>query len=74
MSHSPTQNTSAASGDQQNEFIHKIAIKLSRAINSINPNDLFARRVIDIAKNSANDVQQFINGENIEVLSCFALC
>ena len=64
--HSPTQSTGTASEGQHNEFVHKIAIKLSRAINSINPNDLFARRVIEIAKSNANDLQQFINGENLK--------
>ena len=73
MSHSPTQSTSTASGGQHNEFVHKIAIKLSRAINSINPNDLFARRVIDIAKSNANDLQLFINGENFDTVACFAV-
>ncbi|PPQ73680.1 hypothetical protein CVT26_010766 [Gymnopilus dilepis] len=31
-------------------FIHQVAIKLSRALNTLNPNDLLAQRVIDIAK------------------------
>lgn len=43
------------------EFTHKIAIKLSRALNLLNPNDLLARNVIDIAK--TNDLGGFINGE-----------
>ncbi len=71
--HSPTQSTGTASEGQHNEFVHKIAIKLSRAINSINPNDLFARRVIEIAKSNANDLQQFINGENLKTVACFAV-
>jgi pre-mRNA-splicing factor ATP-dependent RNA helicase DHX38/PRP16 len=31
------------------DFVHHIAIKVSRELNTINPNDLLARRVIDIA-------------------------
>ncbi|KAF8320622.1 pre-mRNA splicing factor [Cantharellus anzutake] len=61
MPRSPTQNTSGTSDGQHDGFVHKIAIKLSRAINSINPNDLFAKRVIDIAKNNANDAQKFLS-------------
>ncbi|KAF9040610.1 P-loop containing nucleoside triphosphate hydrolase protein [Panaeolus papilionaceus] len=41
------------------EFTHKIAIKLSRALNLLNPNDLLARNVVDIAK--TNDLGGFIN-------------
>ncbi|EJF55621.1 P-loop containing nucleoside triphosphate hydrolase protein [Dichomitus squalens LYAD-421 SS1] len=37
------------------EFIHHIAIQLSRVMNLINPNDLLARRVQDIAKNNTVD-------------------
>ncbi|KIJ45233.1 hypothetical protein M422DRAFT_227959 [Sphaerobolus stellatus SS14] len=37
------------------EFTHNIAIKLSRAINIVNPNDLLAKRVIDIAKNNSEE-------------------
>ncbi|KAJ3770349.1 pre-mRNA splicing factor [Lentinula raphanica] len=36
-------------------FIHNLAIKLSRAVNLINPNDLLAQRVIDIAKTNSLD-------------------
>ncbi|THH05571.1 hypothetical protein EW145_g4696 [Phellinidium pouzarii] len=39
-------------------FVHELAIKLSRALNTINPNDLLARRVIDIAKN--NTLEGFV--------------
>ncbi|KAH9487185.1 Pre-mRNA-splicing factor ATP-dependent RNA helicase PRP16 [Psilocybe cubensis] len=35
------------------EFNHNIAIKLSRALNTLNPNDLLAQRVIDIAKTNS---------------------
>ncbi|KAK4688722.1 pre-mRNA-splicing factor ATP-dependent RNA helicase DHX38/PRP16, partial [Tremellales sp. Uapishka_1] len=37
-----------ANGEQ--EFVHQIAIEISRLMNAINPNDLLARRIIDIAK------------------------
>ncbi|KAJ8591344.1 P-loop containing nucleoside triphosphate hydrolase protein [Rhizopogon salebrosus TDB-379] len=36
-------------------FKHQVAIKLSRALNTINPNDLLAERVIDIAKTNSAD-------------------
>ncbi|TFK38625.1 hypothetical protein BDQ12DRAFT_605414 [Crucibulum laeve] len=42
------------------EFTHQVAIKLSRAINTLNPNDLLAERVIDIAK--TNTVEGFTKG------------
>ncbi|GLB36636.1 putative helicase associated domain (HA2) Add an annotation [Lyophyllum shimeji] len=38
--------------DKGSEFIHQLAIKLSRALNIVNPNDLLAQRVIDIAQNN----------------------
>lgn len=41
-------------------FTHNLAIKLSRALNLVNPNDLLARRVIDIAK--TNTVAGFTTG------------
>ncbi|KAF8168367.1 hypothetical protein B0H34DRAFT_645777 [Crassisporium funariophilum] len=45
----------ASPNDHHDEFHHHIAIKLSRALNTLNPNDLLAHRVIDIAKtNTAN--------------------
>lgn len=37
------------------EFTHNVAIKISRVMNSLNPNDLLARRVIDIARNNSAD-------------------
>lgn len=45
----------------EDPFVHNIAIKLSRALNLINPNDLLAKRVIDIAK--TNSGPAFIKGE-----------
>jgi len=38
--------------DGVDEFTHNVAIKISRRMNTLNPNDLLARRVIDIAKNN----------------------
>lgn len=52
--------STTAQSEQQESFIHEIAIKLSRQLNIINPNDLLARRVIDIAKNNGSD--GFIKG------------
>lgn len=48
------------SEDQPNSFLHQIAIKLSRALNIINPNDLLAQRVVDIA--NTNSVEGFMKG------------
>ena len=50
----------ASSPDGTDEFTHHIAIQLSRALNLLNPNDLLAKRVQDIAKN--NTVDGFISG------------
>ncbi|CAE6358865.1 unnamed protein product [Rhizoctonia solani] len=36
-------------------FVHNIAIKLSRALNIVNPNDLLATRVINIVKSNTPD-------------------
>jgi len=41
--------------DGHDEFNHQVAIKLSRALNTLNPNDLLAQRVIDIAKTNSTD-------------------
>ncbi|KAG8963055.1 DEAH-box RNA helicase prp16 [Tulasnella sp. 419] len=41
--------------DEEDPFVHALAIKLSRALNTINPNDLLAKRVIDIAKTTSED-------------------
>ncbi|OSX68114.1 hypothetical protein POSPLADRAFT_1128409 [Postia placenta MAD-698-R-SB12] len=43
----------------EDEFTHHLAIKLSRALNIVNPNDLLARRVQDIAK--TNTLEGFTN-------------
>ena len=44
----------------EDDFTHKLAIKLSRAQNTLNPNDLFARTVTDIAK--SNNLEGFVKG------------
>ncbi|KAI8381606.1 uncharacterized protein BYT42DRAFT_311362 [Radiomyces spectabilis] len=36
------------------DFVHEIAIDFSRALNLTNPNDLLAKRVVQIAKNDRN--------------------
>lgn len=41
--------------DGVDEFTHNVAIKISRVMNSLNPNDLLARRVMDIARNNSAD-------------------
>ncbi|KAG8913730.1 DEAH-box RNA helicase prp16 [Tulasnella sp. 408] len=47
----PSSNSST--NDGEDPFVHQIAIKLSRALNIINPNDLLAKRVIEIAKSNS---------------------
>jgi pre-mRNA-splicing factor ATP-dependent RNA helicase DHX38/PRP16 len=49
-----------SSGGNNEDYTHQLAIKLSRALNIVNPNDLLARRVTDIAK--TNSVDGFIKG------------
>jgi pre-mRNA-splicing factor ATP-dependent RNA helicase DHX38/PRP16 len=46
--------------NEADPFVHNIAIKLSRALNTINPNDLLARHVIDIVGTSS--AEGFIKG------------
>ena len=60
----------ATQSEKHDAFVHELAIKLSRALNTINPNDLLARRVIDIAKNNAREgfiqgIQSFISPDFI---------
>lgn len=47
---------------QDQEFVHNIAIKLSRVLNLTNPNDYLARNVIGIA--TANDLPGFVQGKH----------
>ncbi|TEB26322.1 pre-mRNA splicing factor [Coprinellus micaceus] len=55
----------ASGGDHSDEFIHQVAIKLSRAMVmlnpaiSVNPNDLLARNVINMAQDN-EAVEQFM--------------
>ena len=60
-----------ASPNDNNDFKHQVAIKLSRALNTINPNDLLAERVMDIAK--SNTVENFMNGVFRSSYSFFVL-
>ena len=53
---------SQQSENEINDFVHQIAIELSRALNLLNPNDLLAKRVIQVAKDH-KDVETFIKGE-----------
>lgn len=53
--------TMVASEGAPDDFNHQLAIKLSRAMNIMNPNDLLAHRVRDIAK--TNTMEGFIVGE-----------
>jgi len=52
----------ASSNEEVESFVHQLAIKLSRVLNIVNPNDLLARRVIEIAK--TNSLEDFIQGES----------
>lgn len=58
------------SSEDVDPFIHTVAIKLSRAENTINPNDLLAKRVIEIAKANARDA--FVKGQSTHALSVLA--
>ncbi|KAJ9104349.1 hypothetical protein QFC19_003991 [Naganishia cerealis] len=42
----------AHGGGDSNDFVHHIAIELSRRLNTVNPNDVLAKRVIDIARHN----------------------
>ncbi len=48
---------------------HEIAIDISRALNLINPNDLLARQVIQIARNH-KQAQGFVKGMGQHTRSC----
>lgn len=62
----------ASSNPGDDDFTHHIAIQLSRALNLVNPNDLLARRVQDIAK--TNTVDGFISGAYRMFYSSIAAC
>ena len=59
----------ASTSNNDDEFIHQIAIKLSRDLNLVNPNDLLAQRVRDIAK--TNTVDGFIAGTLRSMLALY---
>jgi len=52
-----------SAADSVDPFVHNVAIKLSRAQNTINPNDLLARSVIDIAKSQSKPA--FVKGSGV---------
>jgi len=60
-----------SAADSVDPFVHNVAIKLSRAQNTINPNDLLARSVIDIAKSQSK--LAFVKGSGV-FLSRLARC
>jgi hypothetical protein len=62
MASSSTNGNSVDS--QRDEFNHHLAIKLSRALN-INPNDLLAQRVSELAKQ--HTLEGFTNGTPINI-------
>lgn len=72
----PSTHDAPGDNNEVDPFVHAVAIKLSRALNSINPNDLLARRVIDIVKSNSPD--GFLKGastlrlEEVLNLSTFA--
>ena len=57
--------------DLVDPFVHNVAVKLSHAQNTINPNDLLARSVIDIAKSQSR--LAFVKGSGVS-LSPLARC
>ena len=56
---SSSPNRKSADGPKD-DFKHNLAIKLSRALNTVNPNDLLAQRVTDLAQQ--NDLEGFSTG------------
>ncbi|CAG8483865.1 6782_t:CDS:10 [Rhizophagus irregularis] len=50
---------SQPSESENDDFVHQIAIELSRALNLINPNDLLAKNIIQVAKDHKS-VETFI--------------
>lgn len=55
---------SQPSESENDDFVHQIAIELSRALNLINPNDLLAKNIIQVAKDHKS-VETFIKGKYI---------
>ena len=58
----------ASPTSEDDPFVHTLAIKLSRALNIVNPNDLLARRVIDIAR--GNTLEGFTTGTSSPYILC----
>lgn len=61
-----------ASPTPNDEFTHQVAIKLSRVLNQVIPNDLLARRVQDMAK--TNGLDGFIAGEYLRIIRTVSTC
>lgn len=47
---------------RRDEFVHHIAVRLSRSLNTLNPNDGLANTVIGFAKNAGEDFAKFKTG------------
>jgi pre-mRNA-splicing factor ATP-dependent RNA helicase DHX38/PRP16 len=54
--------TQSKSASEHEKFIHHIAIKLSRFLNTLNPSDGLATTVINFGKTHATDVPKFKSG------------
>jgi pre-mRNA-splicing factor ATP-dependent RNA helicase DHX38/PRP16 len=50
---------------KRDEFVHRVAIKLSRSLNTLNPNDGLAKAVIGFVENSRDDYAKFKTGEHL---------
>ena len=64
---SPPLRKSADERWKKGEYNHQLAIKLSRALNTVNPNDILAQRVSDLAKQ--HDLEGFSKGI-VAVVGC----
>lgn len=51
-------------------FVHDIAVDISRALNLTNPNDLIAKKVIQFAETN-KDFEKFSKGNESRLYSCF---
>lgn len=56
----------------EDDFIHDIAIDISRALNLTNPNDLIAKKVIQFAETN-RDFDQFSKGTLFVILKASVL-
>lgn len=58
MSDASITNEETAKSERET-FVHHIAVKLSRSLNTLNPNDGLANTVINFAKNNTQDLPKF---------------